>query len=114
MSRLVSRAFLVLGASGCALAAAGSPPGSCPSAELAGVDADTITVDALRLPAAVKCAAEEQFLGEIKKRIWLAWIARARPRSLQQYSDDIQMFAWATWSTPISLRVTPCEVDPIF
>jgi hypothetical protein len=100
--------LMVLGVSDCPLAAAGPPAASCLSAGLGGPDADTITVDPVSLPTTVKCAAEEQFLGEIKKRVWLAWIARTRPRLLQGYEYDVQMFAWATWSTPIAVRVTPC------
>lgn len=99
---------MMLGGNDCAVAAAASPPASCPSAELAGIDADTIKVDAVSLPPTVKCAAEDQFLGELKKRIWLAFIARARPRLLPRYDYDVQMFAWSTWSTPISVRVAQC------
>jgi hypothetical protein len=100
--------LMVLGACDCALAAAASPPASCLSAGLAGVDADTIKVDAVTLPATVKCAAEDEFLGELKKRMWLAFTARARPRLLPQYDYDVQRFASSTWSTPVTVRVTQC------
>lgn len=100
--------LLMVAGSDCALAAAAASPASCLSAGSAGIDADTIKVDAVSLPATVKCAGEEQFLGELKKRIWLAFIARARPRLLPRYDYDVQMFAWSTWSTPMSVRVTRC------
>jgi len=100
--------LMVLCGIDCILAVAGSPPSSCRSDGLAGIDADTITVETVSPPATGKCAAEAQFLGEIKKRVWLAWIARARPRLMPRYEYDDQMVAWATWSTPISVRVTQC------
>jgi hypothetical protein len=100
--------LMVLGVIDCALAAVGPPAASCLSGGLAGLDGDTITVDAVSLPPTVKCPEEEPFLGEIKRRVWLAWIARARPRLLQGYDYDVQLFAWATWSTPIVVRVTQC------
>jgi len=85
--------LLMVAGSDCALAAAAASPASCLSAGSAGIDADTIKVDAVSLPATVKCAGEEQFLGELKKRIWLAFIARARPRLLPRYDYDGQMGA---------------------
>jgi hypothetical protein len=84
-----------------------SPSESCLSAS-AGSDADAITVNAVSLPGMAKCTAGDQFQDELKKRTWLAFVARARPRLLQRYSNDVQTFAWATWSTPIKVRVTRC------
>jgi hypothetical protein len=98
--------LMMLGAVDFALA--GSPPESCLSAASAASDADAITVNTVSLSGTVRCTAEEQFQDELKKRIWLAFVARVRPRLLQRYSNDVQRFAWATWSTPIRVRVTRC------
>jgi hypothetical protein len=102
--------LILFGRSDVAHGAEGPLRVSCSVNALVGPDAEAITVSAVSVPTTAKCAGERQFLDEIKKRIWLAWVQRARPRPLQQYSYDVQAFAWATWSAPIGVRVTPCTI----